>query len=149
NADEQRTPPRRRQPEPPTSRASTNRTRGPERSRPSKQPVPELPQEDETPPDPEALIARLRQRREAHEATQKPQSSRRRTKETAAVEPRFVAGEHIFCLPYGNGRIEESRIEDGREVLSVVFPDHGELTIDPAVSLVRKLDDEEQPDTLL
>ncbi|MEM8532824.1 MAG: DEAD/DEAH box helicase, partial [Chloroflexota bacterium] len=46
NADEQRTPPRRRQPEPPTSRASTNRTRGPERSRPSKQPVPELPQED-------------------------------------------------------------------------------------------------------
>ncbi|NOK63383.1 MAG: helicase [Chloroflexi bacterium AL-N10] len=150
NADEQRTSSRRRQADPPpTSRANANRTRERERSQPPKQPEQDVVRDDETPPDPEALIARLRQRREAHEATQKPQSARRRTKETKAVEPRFAAGEHIFCLPYGNGKIEESRIEDGREVLSVVFPDHGELTIDPAVSLVRKLDDEEQLDTLL
>ena len=33
-----------------------------------------------------------------------------------------------------------SRIEDGQELLTVNFPAYGDLTIDPAKSLVRKLD---------
>ena len=37
--------------------------------------------------------------------------------------------------------VRASRIEGGRELLTVVFPEHGELTIDPGVSLVRKLED--------
>ncbi len=56
------------------------------------------------------------------------------------VQPRFAAGDRIFCLPYGDGEVMDSRIEDGREVLIVRFPDYGELTIDPALSLVRKLE---------
>ncbi len=57
------------------------------------------------------------------------------------VEPRFAAGDRIFCLPYGDGVVRDSRIEGGRELLTVSFPNHGDLMIDPAVSLVRKLED--------
>ena len=56
------------------------------------------------------------------------------------AERRFSAGDRVFCLPYGDGEVRASRIEDGRELLQVAFPDLGELTIDPAVSLVRKLE---------
>ena len=34
-----------------------------------------------------------------------------------------------------------SRVEDGQEILTVSFASYGDLTIDPAKSLVRKLDD--------
>lgn len=56
------------------------------------------------------------------------------------AQPRFIAGDRIFCLPYGDGEVLDSRIEDEREMLVVRFPDYGELTIDPALSLVRKLE---------
>jgi hypothetical protein len=59
-------------------------------------------------------------------------------REPSDVELRFAAGDHIFCLPYGDGIVQESRIEEGREVLLVNFPNHGDLTIDPAVNFVRK-----------
>jgi hypothetical protein len=103
---------------------------------------------DEGPPDPEALIARLRRQRQQREAAH-GMSGRRQdrggdhleTDTGEAIEPRFAAGERIFCLPYGDGVVRASRIEGGREMLTVAFPDHGELTIDPAVSLVRKIDD--------
>jgi hypothetical protein len=66
------------------------------------------------------------------------------------VEARFAMGDRIFCLPYGDGIVRASRIEDGREILIVAFPQHGELTIDPNVSLVRKIEEENtQSDDLL
>ena len=56
------------------------------------------------------------------------------------VEQRFAAGDGIFCLPYGDGVVRASWIEDGQELLTVAFPAYGDLMIDPAKSLVRKLD---------
>jgi hypothetical protein len=104
--------------------------------------------EDEPPPDPAALIARLRRQREQREAAQphQPSGAAQRTDRAAAAAdaattPRFAVGERIFCLPYGDGVVRASRIEGGRELLTVAFPEHGALLIDPAVSLVRKLED--------
>lgn len=94
-------------------------------------------------PDPAALIARLRRQREQREATRAAHKAQpaRHADQPPEVEPRFAAGERVFCLPYGDGVVQASRVENGREVLTVVFPDYGELTIDPSVSLVRKLAD--------
>jgi hypothetical protein len=109
--------------------------------------------EEEAPPDPAALIARLRRQREQREAAQPRKSSgsaqrtdRNAPESGAALTPRFAVGERIFCLPYGDGVVRASRIESGRELLTVAFPAHGELVIDPAVSLVRKLEDEAPDD---
>lgn len=117
------------------------------RRRPIARPGPA--REDEAPPDPAALIARLRRQREQREAAEPRKSSgrdqrsdRAASEAGAAITPRFAVGERIFCLPYGDGVVRASRIEGGRELLTVAFPTHGELVIDPAVSLVRKLEDE-------
>ncbi|NWG21087.1 MAG: helicase [Chloroflexi bacterium] len=89
-------------------------------------------------PDAAALIARLRRQRAQRD--QQTRATPAAPSGAPDVEPRFASGERIFCLPYGDGEIIASRIEGGREILTVRFPDHGDLTIDPAVSLVRKLD---------
>ncbi len=60
---------------------------------------------------------------------------------------RFVVGQRIFCLPYGDGEIVDSFFVDGREYIRVDFPNYGELKIDPAVSLVKILSEDNQPDT--
>jgi hypothetical protein len=86
-----------------------------------------------------ALIERLRRQREQRERSKNREMPVQPAPETD-IEPRFATGERIFCLPYGDGEVLESRIEAGREVLVVRFPDYGELTIDPALSLVRKID---------
>lgn len=86
-----------------------------------------------------ALIERLRRQREQRERSKNREIHTHPASETD-IEPRFTSGDRIFCLPYGDGEVLESRIEAGREVLVVRFPDYGELTIDPALSLVRKLD---------
>lgn len=52
---------------------------------------------------------------------------------------RFVPGQRIFCLPYGDGEIVESFFVDGREYIRVDFPNYGELKIDPSLSLVKIL----------
>jgi len=92
------------------------------------------------PTDAAALIERLRRQREQRERSKHRKMHAQPAPETDS-EPRFTTGERIFCLPYGDGEVLESRIEAGREVLVVRFPDYGELTIDPALSLVRKLDE--------
>jgi hypothetical protein len=51
-------------------------------------------------------------------------------------------------MPWGNGLVRSSRVAGDRELLVVHFADHGELTIDTAVSAVRLVseappDDEE------
>lgn len=108
---------------------------------------------DDEQPNAAALIERLRRQRRQREANQPPPARHDDRHANAPSlrspqpgEPRFKAGERIFCLPYGDGVVRTSRIEDGRELLTVAFPDHGELTINPAVSLVRKLEDAPPPD---
>ena len=106
---------------------------------------------DEPIPDPTALIERLRRQREQRERAQASPNRAAAALQTGAagIEPRFAAGDRIFCLPYGDGVVQLSRIEADRELLVVTFPQHGELTIDPAVSLVRKLDHDPEPDDVL
>jgi hypothetical protein len=99
------------------------------------------PQPEEAPPDPAALIARLRRQREQREGPAQSQRRRSQPDQAGEVEQRFAAGDRIFCLPYGDGTVRESRIEGGRELLTVDFANHGDLTIDPAVNFVRKQED--------
>jgi hypothetical protein len=62
------------------------------------------------------------------------------------VSTRFKAGDRIFCLPYGDGLVRESQVDQGHEILIVVFPEHGELEIDPAINLVRLIEEAQPPD---
>jgi hypothetical protein len=84
-----------------------------------------------------ARMRRLREERERRAASTQPDRPTRPAPSAAPVESRFSVGEAIFCLPYGAGIVRQSRIEDGQELLIIDFPDYGELTIDPSVSLVR------------
>ena len=91
-----------------------------------------------------AMVARLRRLREQREH-QAPRP--RRVAHSAAngsAEPRFRPGDQIICTPYGSGQVRASRVEDGHELLIVDFAEHGELTIDAAVSAAR-LDDAPGP----
>lgn len=129
----------------PTHPAQDDRRSGqreaPSASQTTRTSKPTAPQNDQhgEAPDAAALIERLRRQREQRERTKERSVRATPTRETE-VQLRFAAGDRIFCLPYGDGEVLDSRIEDGREVLTVRFPDYGELTIDPALSLVRKLD---------
>jgi len=113
----------------------------PEPTRPEPAPPP---RSDDSAPDANALIERLRRQRHQREAEQsaheRPHRPQQHADSASPVEQRFAAGDGIFCLPYGDGVVRASRIEDGQELLTVTFPAYGDLTIDPAKSLVRKLD---------
>jgi hypothetical protein len=129
----------------------------PERKPPSSPPErePARPSaDDDGPPDANALIERLRRQRQQREseqaASERANQPQPHTESESAVEQRFAAGEKIFCLPYGDGVVRESRIEDGQEMLTVNFASYGDLLIDPSKSLVRKLDQPEpEEDDLL
>jgi ATP-dependent helicase YprA (DUF1998 family) len=116
----------------------------PARGRPAPKPERPAPAPDDGPPDPAALIARLRRQREQREGQAGPGAGSghhaRQRRGDAGVEQRFAAGDRIFCLPYGDGTVRQSRVENGSELLLVEFPDYGEIEIDPAVSLVRKIE---------
>ena len=60
--------------------------------------------------------------------------------------PRFVAGQRIFCLPYGDGDVIDSEFVDGHEYIRAEFPTYGELRIDPSVSLVRIIAEQDDQD---
>jgi ATP-dependent helicase YprA (DUF1998 family) len=109
-----------------------------------------VPAPEDAPPDPAALIARLRRQREQREGPPSKERPRPQPDQAGEVEQRFAGGDRIFCLPYGDGTVRESRIEGGRELLTVDFANHGDLTIDPAVNFVRKQEDapEDQDDLL-
>jgi hypothetical protein len=85
------------------------------------------------------MIARMRRLREERERRTGGAVAPPPPQPASPVESRFKPGEKIFCLPYGDGVVRESRVDDGHELLVVDFPDYGELTVDPAVSLVRSL----------
>jgi DEAD/DEAH box helicase domain-containing protein len=90
-------------------------------------------------PDAAAMVERLRrmrQQRERRDGPPAPQRPGRAHKDDPATS-RFAPGDTVFCMPWGNGQVRSSRVEDSRELLVVHFADHGELTIDTAVSAVR------------
>ncbi len=135
-----------RQPEPPK--------RAPELPRydPPRQPPARQEPQAEPAPDAAALLARLRRMRQQQEAQTppaRPTPPQRRA--DGPNEHRFAPGDRVFCLPYGDGAVEDAWFElDGRELLTVSFAQHGSLQIDPAVSLVRKTGGElAQDDDLL
>lgn len=113
-------------------------------------PAPESPVEAQ--PDASAMIARMRRMRQQQEARSQPvpTAPAHAASDTTRfpIEPRFKTGDHVFCLPYGYGDVQESRIEANREVLKVEFPDYGVLTIDPSVSQVRLIAPTNQEDVL-
>jgi ATP-dependent helicase YprA (DUF1998 family) len=148
-----------RKPAPPQG----GRAEPPARSKPPARPAPPAgraeppargtagsPPAEDAPPDPAALIARLRRQREQREKNERrEQHPQRQPRRSGEIELRFAAGDRIFCLPYGDGIVQESRAEGGREVLLVNFPNHGDLTIDPAVNFVRKQEETPEDDDLL
>ncbi len=142
-----RRPPARTEPAKPPPGAPARQSRG-EPPKPPTAPArahpPAEQRDDDAPPDANALIERLRRQRQQREAqlgVTAQRAERKHAQPAAPVEQRFAAGDRIFCLPYGDGSVRESRVEDGRELLTVSFPEHGDLTIDPLVSLVRKIEE--------
>jgi len=101
----------------------------------------------ETSSDPEALLAKARRLREQREAEARQQAGARPAPVARSVpdndEPvasRFAPGDRVFCVPYGEGVVQKTRIRDGRELLLVSFPDLGDLRVDPAVNAVRVIE---------
>jgi DEAD/DEAH box helicase domain-containing protein len=121
----------------------------PERYRQPPPPPRQATPEPEDAPNADAMIARMRRMREQRAAAQqrgqpRANSGARPTASSdAPPEPRFATGDRIFCLPFGDGVVRASRIVGDKELLQVAFADHGEITIDPAVSLVRRLESSE------
>lgn len=93
--------------------------------------------------DVESMIARMRRLREQRESEQAapPTSSGPATVATTTEQLRFRTGQPVRAMPYGAGIVRDSRLVDGREQLTVRFPDAGDITLDPAVSVVRALDE--------
>lgn len=99
-------------------------------------------------PDATAMVERLRRMREQRERNVSPPAPTRQRSAgpIATAEPRFAPGDTVFCMPWGNGEVKSSRVEDDRELLVVRFADHGDLLIDTAVSAVRLVSAERQGD---
>lgn len=113
-------------------------------SSPARERMPAPPAAEPPPPDPQAMIARMRRLREQREAAARAaQPSPQPTQPSAPTfptEPRFRVGDRVFCLPYGYGEVRASHIENGKEILRVAFPDFGELTVEPSVSVIRHVE---------
>ncbi|GAB4196798.1 MAG: hypothetical protein OHK0022_14620 [Roseiflexaceae bacterium] len=146
--------------QPPAAEPPRRASQPPEHTRPAEPPrraapppPPPAPAE-EGPPDPRAMIERLRRQRQQREAEvlgerRETAPSRSHPAADTPVEPRFAAGEQVFCLPYGEGVVRSSQIDGGRELVQIAFPSYGELTIDPSVSLVRKVSSQQYDEDLL
>jgi hypothetical protein len=91
------------------------------------------------------MVARLRRLREQRERNAPPTTPapRRPARQDTSTEPRFRQGDTVFCMPWGTGNVRSSKIDGDRELLVVSFPEHGDLTIDTAVSAVRLIPEEE------
>jgi hypothetical protein len=91
--------------------------------------------------DPKAILDRLLRMREQYE--QQPLSSTPPAEAAAPAAntaPRFQVGERVFCLPYGAGVVRANRFVQNRELLSVEFPELGQVEVDPAVNVVRRIE---------
>ncbi|WP_129626731.1 helicase [Candidatus Oscillochloris fontis] len=136
-------------PEPPVAPPATPKPRGRRVAPPEPPAVPEAAPPPPPPPEPlpdaAAMVARLRRMREQREQHRPPPVALP-VAPSAPGPPRFHAGDQIFCTPWGFGEVRSSRFDHDRELLVVHFPDYGALTIDTTVSLVRRIEAEEQPD---
>lgn len=86
------------------------------------------------------MIARMRRLRQERETAQQQTAPRPgRAAPTEPVELRFHIGERVQCLPYGIGTVRGSRVAAGREQVMIHFPEYGEIEVDPALNLIRRL----------
>ncbi|HEU4327924.1 MAG TPA: hypothetical protein VFS21_32610 [Roseiflexaceae bacterium] len=143
-----------RQPPAEPPRRNGQPAESPRRAEPPRPSAPPPAPAEEGPPDPRAMIERLRRQRQQREAEvvgDRREAAPGRTRPAAdtPVEPRFAAGDQVFCLPYGEGVVRSSQIDEGRELVQIAFSSYGELTIDPSVSLVRKVSSQQYDDDLL
>lgn len=90
------------------------------------------------------MVARLRRLREQRQGGEPPRQPAR-AQQASPAEARFRPGDQIVCTPYGKGEVIASRVEGERELISVLFAEHGEVTVDAAVNAVRL--DESAPAT--
>lgn len=108
---------------------------------PTLPPVPPPDPPDSILPDAAAMVARLQRLRQQREQQHAPQPTRQNPATQSNAAPRFQTGDQITCNPYGRGQVVASRIENDHELLVVLFPEHGQLTIDAAVSAVRLVEE--------
>jgi DEAD/DEAH box helicase domain-containing protein len=124
----------------------STRSAGTSRDRPARPPqrdAPAPPRQEPPPPpadpvplpDAASMVERLRKMREKRERRERAAPARPNPAKPG--EPHFNAGQQVFCMPYGYGEVRQSRFDQDREILTVAFPDYGELTIDPQVNAVR------------
>ena len=140
--------------------ASSNRGADSTQNRERNQPPNRPPTTDHRPPietssDPDALLAKARRLREQREAEMRrnpppsrpvaPSNRPNSAKDTPdeVVASRFAPGDRIFCVPYGEGVVQKTRVRDGRELLLVNFAEMGDLRVDPIVNAVRLLEPNE------
>lgn len=88
-----------------------------------------------------AMIARMRRLREEREREQPPETSSA-VQPASAPSERFHPGQRVTCVPYGEGTVRDARVIDGRERLTIGFPDAGEIMVDPAVNVVREVEED-------
>jgi hypothetical protein len=131
------------EPEKPRRKRSSKPKNTPPDASPPASPPPQEP--EHAPPDADAILARL-QRLRAHSEAAAPPPKKRPAATNSRATPRFRAGDRVICRPYGEGVVYDSRIEHEHELLRVEFPEHGRLEIDPAVSLVRHIEEPPKPD---
>jgi hypothetical protein len=102
-------------------------------------PAPEVPIAD-----PKAMLNRLRNAREQRERRQPVARERIAKSIDESVVQRFTAGDKVRCPPFGDGVVRESRVEKGREILIVDFPEVEDMRIDTSSHHVRQIDDEDR-----
>ena len=95
----------------------------------------------EQPVDVGAMIARMRRMREERERAQAEERASAPVAPSEPVALRFKRGLRVTCVPYGEGVVQASRAVAGRERVTISFPEHGAIEVDPAVSVVRLVDD--------
>ena len=133
-------------PAPSSARPSTSATPPPSASRPASRANPPA---EATPAAPN--VSRIMDNIRKQIQQQRP-AARNTPAPVAPVQsrfgdvPRFVAGQRIFCLPYGDGDVIASEFVDGHEFIRAEFPTYGELRIDPSVSLVRIIAEQDDQD---
>ncbi len=109
--------------------------------KPPERPPVRQPQETEKPVNVGSMIARMRQlraERERQHTSSTPPLPTSTPDEDVVL--RFRAGQHVRCVPYGEGVVQSSTAVDGREQVQVSFPDIGTLIVDPDINFVRVIE---------
>lgn len=92
-------------------------------------------------PDVQALLKGIRHLREQHEQESTVPRQPAAAVDVPVAAARFRPGQRVRCVPYGEGTVQDARVVDGREQLTITFADAGDIDVDPAVNMVRVLDE--------